>query len=230
MNIGSILNVMLLQMSIHYDKNVSYLHAKRLELWLGMCTIIICWKQNPGKRSYPMSGHSMLCNILLKMSVMHLSVLLWLMLSALFSKRDSKDLLHTHTHTDINRGRHGQIPKLAVRHRFRLIQLYRHENGGHRETEFKSELTLGQTIQRESPLLFFLMWQERIIGDWVYLNAFRPVEGPVSLLFPIPPRGQICPLSVTKVNSQHCVVSFLTFGMLCMFREKAVRNLRPFKT
>ena len=99
----------------------------------------------------------MLCNILLKMSVMHLSVLLWLMLSALFSKRDSKDLLHTHryTHRDINRGRHGQIHKLAVRHRFRLIQLYRHDNGGHRETEFKSELTLGQMIPRESPLLFF---------------------------------------------------------------------------
>lgn len=96
-NIGNILNVMLLQMSIHYDKNVSYLHAKRLELWLSMCTmIIICWKQNLGRRSYTMSGHSMLCNILLKMSVMHLSVLLWLMLSALSSKRDSKALLHTH--------------------------------------------------------------------------------------------------------------------------------------
>ena len=80
------------------------------------------------------------------------------MLSALFSKRDSKDLLHTHryTHTDINRGRHGQIHKLADSQSvFRLIQLYRHDNGGHRETEFKSELTLGQTIPRESPLLFF---------------------------------------------------------------------------
>lgn len=38
MNIGNILNVILLQMSINYDKNVSYI---RLELWLGMYVMMI---------------------------------------------------------------------------------------------------------------------------------------------------------------------------------------------
>lgn len=55
------------------------------------------------------------------------------------------------------------------------------------------------------------------------------MEGSVSLLSPVPSQGQIYPLSVTKVNSQHYVVSFLTFGVLCMFREKAIRNLGPLK-
>lgn len=40
-------------------------------------------------------------------------------------------------------------------------------------------------------------------------NQWRRTVSLVSLLFSVAPQGQICPLSVTKVNSQHCRASTL---------------------